>query len=91
MENHLIVQFEITPRVGPEVRLSKTCAYQQNLGVFSESLLFKKYNAQKLDIFHRSPSCGEVLVVLECHLFPLHALCLSKRYAALHQYKLADS
>ena len=54
--------------------------------VFKESLLFRKYNAQMLDIFHRAPSYGVVLVALECHLSSLHVLCLHRRYTALHQY-----
>ena len=54
--------------------------------VFKESLLFRKYNAQMLDIFHRDPSYGVVLVALECHLSSLHVLCLQRRYTALHQY-----
>ena len=54
--------------------------------VFKESLLFRKYNAQMLDIFHRDPSYGVVFVALECHLSSLHVLCLHRRYTALHQY-----
>ena len=54
--------------------------------VFKESLLFRKYIAQVLDIFHRAPSYGVVLVALECHLSSLHVLCLHRRYTALHQY-----
>ena len=38
-----------------------------------------------LDIFHRDPSYGVVLVALECHLSSLHVLCLHRRYTALHQ------
>ena len=54
--------------------------------VFKESLLFRKYIAQMLDIFHRAPSYGVVLVALECHLSSLHVLCLHRRHTALHQY-----
>ena len=60
--------------------------------VFKESFLFRKYNAQMLDIFHRAPSYGVVLVALECHLSSLHVLCLHRRYTALNKYfTLADS
>ena len=48
------------------------------------SLLFRKYNAQMLDIFHRAPAYGVVLVALECHLSSLHVMCLHRRYTALH-------
>ena len=54
--------------------------------VFKESLLFRKCNAQMLDIFHRAPFYGVVLVALERHLSSLHVLCLHRRYTALHQY-----
>ena len=54
--------------------------------VFKESVLFRKYNAQMLDIFQRAPSYGVVLVALECTLSSLHVLCLHRRYTALHQY-----
>ena len=55
--------------------MSRTCTYQQNLRVFKESLLFRKCNAQMLDIFNRAPSYRIVLVALECRLSSLHVLC----------------